>query len=191
MPKSPNPYPNSNPNPNPNRRKILRIFCHLWQHSMFCQYFATCGGKILAQYLLAISEVESSRMSLASRTHFEVLGLGIKASNPWPWPQGHILKSLALASKPQVLGLGLKASSPWPWSWSLRSLKIALSSARGQHYFWIVEILLEYARNLAENLQIPFCFSQLEHRRSQVGLPPIELSSMTKMSIVSLVSISF
>ena len=25
-----------------------------------------------------------------------------------PWPRGHILKSLALASKPQVLGLGLE-----------------------------------------------------------------------------------
>ena len=31
-----------------------------------------------------------------------------------PWPREHILKSLALASKPQVLGLrlGLKASTP-------------------------------------------------------------------------------
>ena len=48
-------------------------------------------------------EVESSRTSLASRTHFEVLGL--------------------------------EASSPWPWPRSLRSSKIALSSARGQHYF--------------------------------------------------------
>ena len=52
-------------------------------------------------------EVESSRTSLASRTHFEVLGLGLEASSPWP--------------------------SPWPRS--LRSSKIALSSARGQHYF--------------------------------------------------------
>ena len=49
------------------------------------------------------SEVESSRTSLASRTHFQVLGL--------------------------------EASSPWPWPRSLRSSKIALSSARGQHYF--------------------------------------------------------
>ena len=24
---------------------------------------------------------------------------------------------------------------PWPWPWSLKSSKIALSSARGQHYF--------------------------------------------------------
>ena len=54
-------------------------------------------------------EVESSRTSLASRTssrtHFEVLDLGLEASSPWPWPR------------------------------SLKSSKIALSSARGQHYF--------------------------------------------------------
>ena len=33
---------------------------------------------------------------------------------PWPRarPRGHILKSLALASKPQVLGLGLEALGP-------------------------------------------------------------------------------
>ena len=49
--------------------------------------------------------MESSRTSLALRTHFE------------------------------VLGIGLEASSPWPWSRSLRSSKIALSSARGQQYF--------------------------------------------------------
>ena len=44
---------------------------------------------------------------------------------PWPRgrPRGHILKSLA--SKPQVLGVGL----------GLKSSKIGLSSARGQHYF--------------------------------------------------------
>ena len=38
-----------------------------------------------------LPEVESSRTSLASRTHFEVLGLGLEG---------------------QVLGLGLEASSP-------------------------------------------------------------------------------
>ena len=48
--------------------------------------------------------------------------------SPWgrPWPRGHILKPLALASKPQVLGLGLEALGP---------RKLHLSSARGQHYF--------------------------------------------------------
>ena len=50
-----------------------------------------------------------------------------------PWLRGHISKSLA--SKSQVLGLGLEVSSPWPWPRSLKSSKIALFSARGQHYF--------------------------------------------------------
>ena len=37
-------------------------------------------------------------------------------SSPWPWP---------------------RRSSPWPWPWprNLKSSKIALSSARGQHHF--------------------------------------------------------
>ena len=67
-----------------------------------------CGSvwKLLNSYL---TEVESSWTSLtsrtSSRTHF------------------------------QVLGLGLEASSPWPWLRSLKSSKIALFSARGQHYF--------------------------------------------------------
>ena len=46
--------------------------------------------------------------------------------------------------------------SPWPWLRSLKPSKIALSSAREQHYFWTVEISLENAKNLAENLQRPF-----------------------------------
>ena len=51
--------------------------------------------------------------------------------------------------------------SPWPRS--LKSSKIGLSSARGQHYFWTVEISLENARNLAKSLQRPFFwFPQVE-----------------------------
>ena len=53
-----------------------------------------------------------------------------------------------------VLGLEDTFWSPWPWS--LKSSKIAQSSARGQHYFWTVEISLENTRNLAENLQRSF-----------------------------------
>ena len=34
-----------------------------------------------------------------------------------------------------VLGLEDTFSSPWPWPRSLKSSKIALSSAQGQHYF--------------------------------------------------------
>ena len=41
------------------------------------------GDEECSRMLLA--EVESSRTFLASRTHFEVLGL--EASSPWPWPQ--------------------------------------------------------------------------------------------------------
>ena len=94
--------------------------------------------------------MESSRTSLASRTssrtHFEVLGLG----------------------------LGLEASSPWPWPWprSLRSSKIALSSARGQHYFWTVEILLKTPETSRKIRKYLFYFAQLERRLSQAGLPP-------------------
>ena len=64
-----------------------------------------------------------------------------------------------------VLGLEdfLKNTFSSPWPWSLKSSKIALSSARGQHYFWTVEISMENARNLAENLQRPFFwFPQVE-----------------------------
>ena len=41
--------------------------------------------------------------------------------SPWPWS---------------------RRSSPWPWPQTLKSSKFALSSARGQHYFWVVESLL-------------------------------------------------
>ena len=34
-----------------------------------------------------------------------------------------------------VLGLEDTFSSPWPWPRSLKSSKIAMSLARGQHYF--------------------------------------------------------
>ena len=47
---------------------------------------------------------------------------------PWPRgrPRGHILKSLALASKPQVLGLGLEALGP---------RKLPCPRLEDQHYF--------------------------------------------------------
>ena len=52
----------------------------------FCKFFFVVG-----QLRILLTEVEFSRKSLASRTHFEVLGLGLEG---------------------QVLGLGLEASSP-------------------------------------------------------------------------------
>ena len=57
------------------------------------------------------SELESSRMSLASRTDFEVLGLGLEG---------------------QVLGLGLEASSP---------RKLPCPRLEDSIIFWIVKIL--------------------------------------------------
>ena len=80
----------------------------------------------------------------------------------------------------QVLGLGLEASSPWPRS--LRSSKIALSSARGQHYFlnrW----------NFVGKRQKPrgkFANTVFVFRNWSIGLAkrashPIEISPMTKM----------
>ena len=73
-----------------------------------------------------------------------------------PWPRGHILKSLALASKPQVLGLGLEASRTALFFEQLK-------------FLWKTP---ETSQKICENL---FCFSHLEHRRSQgegAGGPP-------------------
>ena len=81
-----------------------------WNRSSFTQ----------AKWWMWKTEVESSRTSLASRTHFEVLGLEALGSRKLPCPR-------------------LEDST----------------------IFWTVEILLENARNLAENLQIPFLFSAL------------------------------
>ena len=89
--------------------------------------------------------LSSERLSLALASDFFcVLGLGLEPCvldstsvivrggvgledvlkntfwSPWPWP---------------------RRSSPWSWPRGLKSSKIALSSARGQHFFWIVEIL--------------------------------------------------
>ena len=58
-------------------------------------------------------------------------------------------------------------SSPWPWPRSLKSSKIALSSARGQHYFLTVKICCktpQASRKICDHL---FCFSLFEHWRSQ------------------------
>ena len=63
-----------------------------------------------------------------------------------PWPREQILKSLA--SKPQVLGLE-----------ALGPRKLPCPRLEDSTIFFTVEFMLEYARNLAENLQIPFLFS--------------------------------
>ena len=67
----------------------------------------------------------------SSRTQFEVLGLGLEASSPWPWPE---------------------VSSP---------RKLPCLRLEDSTIFLTVEILMENARNLAEVLQIPFLFSAI------------------------------
>ena len=95
-----------------------------------------------------------------------------------PWPRGHILKSLALASKPQVL-------ENWPILGSMTALFFEQLKFR-----WKTP---ETSRKICEHL---FCFPHLEHRRSQgVGgrepgpSPPIQISPKTP--IVSSVSVFF
>ena len=76
------------------------------------------------------------------------------ALNKQRWsPPGHILKSLA--SKLKSLALGLQASS---------SRKLPCPRLEDSTIFWTVEILLENAKNLAENLQRPFVFSSIGDR---------------------------
>ena len=108
------------------------------------------------------------------------------------WPRGHILESLALASKPQILGLGLEASSPWTWPRSLRSSKIALSSAREQHYFL-------NRQNFVGKRQKPrgkfantfFGFRSWSIGWAKQASPPTEISPTTKMWQKSLLFVQF
>ena len=66
---------------------------------------------------------------------------------------------------------------PWPWPRSLKSSKIAPSSARGQHYFFEqLKISLEKRRKTSrKNLPTPFfVFPHLEdkHRQGEGGRGP-------------------
>ena len=98
--------------------------------------------------------MESLRTSLASRTHFEVLGL-----------------------EGQVLGLGLEVSSPpkLPCPQLKNSTTVFFEQLK---FRWKMP---ETSRKLCVHF---FCFLLLEHRRSQEGgqppHPPIEISPMTK-----------
>ena len=81
-----------------------------------------------------------------------------------------------------VLGLENTFWNPWPWPRSLRSSKIALSPAWGQHYF-----LTRW--NFVGKRQKPrgkFANTFFVFRNRSLGLakrasPPIEISPMTKM----------
>ena len=130
--------------------------------------FLTTFPKMDTSTFLLLAELETSRTSLAtmtsSRTHFE------------------------------VLGLGLEASSPWPWSWlrSLRSSKIALSSARGQHYFlnsWNFVWKRQKPRGKLANTF--FVFRNWSIGVAKLASPPIEISPMTKMWQKNLLFLQF
>ena len=85
--------------------------------------------------------MESSRTSLVSKTHFEVLGLGVEFQ----------VLGLGLASKPQVL-------ENCPVLGSRTALFFEQLKFR-----WKAP---ETSRKICEHL---FCFPHLEHRRSQEG----------------------
>ena len=114
---------------------------------------------------LLVPEVESSRTSLASRTHFEVLGLGLEG---------------------QVLGLGLETLSPQ----KLPCPRLEDSTIFEQlKPCWKTP---ETSRKIYEHL---FCFPQLKHRRSPEGEPgtppPIKILPMTKICQKSLPFLQF
>ena len=84
--------------------------------------------------------------------------------NPWPWP---------------------RRSSPWPWPRSLKSSKIGLSSARGQHYFlnnWNFVGKRQKPRGKFTNTFFVFVYWSIDAAKGGAGgPPPIEILPMTKM----------
>ena len=138
--------------------------------------------KVLLQCRLEYERIKNQRWSSRGRS----------------WPRGHSLRSLALASKPQVLGLGLEASSPWPWPRSLKSSKIVLSSARGQHYFlnsWNFVGKRQKPRGKFASTFFVFLTWSIrvaKRRRGRESAPSlIEISPMTKMWQKSLLFLQF
>ena len=89
------------------------------------------------------SEVESLALRTPSRTHFEVLGLGLEGQ--------------VLGLEGQVLGL--EASGP---------RKLPCPRLENSTIFCTIEILLENARNLSENLRKSFLFSAIGNRHKKV-----------------------
>ena len=81
--------------------------------------------------------------------------------------------------------------SPWPWPRSLKSSKIALSSAQGQHYFlnsWNFVGKRQKPRGKFANTFFIFLTWSIGVGK---GPPPIEISPMTKMWQKSLLFLQF
>ena len=96
-----------------------------------------------------------------------------------PWPRGHILKSLALASKVKSLALALASKPQVLENWPVLGSRTALFFEQLK-FRWKTP---ETSQKICEHL---FCFLHLEHRRSQGeggrgSAPfPIEISPITK-----------
>ena len=91
-----------------------------------------------------------------------------------PWPRGHILKSLALASKPQVLGLGLGLEALGP-------RKLPCPRLEDSPFFEPLKFCRKTPETLRKICKYLFYFAQLEHRLSQAGIPRIAILPMTKV----------
>ena len=95
---------------------------------------------------------------------------------PWgrPWPRGHILKSLALASKVKSLALKPQVLENCP-----------VLGSRTALFFEPLKFHWKTLENLQKFCEQLFCFPLLEHRRTQGGQgarsPPTEILPMTKM----------
>ena len=102
---------------------------------------------------------------------------------PWPWPRiffVSLASSLVSSTPPLQLTYNYNIAifrgevledvledrfwSPWSWPQSLTYSKIALSSARGLHYYFLNRWnFVGKCQNLAENLRRTFfCFPQVE-----------------------------
>ena len=100
-----------------------------------------------------------------------------------PWPRGHILKSLALASNPQVLE------------------NCPVLGSRTALFFEQLKFCWKTPETLQKIFEHLFCFPHLEHRRSQgegvLGVRPLSNwnftndKHVTNKPIVSSVSVSF
>ena len=77
-----------------------------------------------------------------------------------------------------VLGLENTFSSPWPWPRSLKSSKIAMSSARRQHYFfeW-----LKFYRSAEKCFSRPFFFGD---RRKKIFKTIFRRKTLAFVSLV-------
>ena len=118
------------------------------------------------------AEIVLSNSLLAKSNWHSPAAISLVSSRQRWSPRGHILKSLALASKPQVLRLGLEALGP---------RKLPCPRLEDSTVFEQLKFCWNTPETWRKICKYLFCFPQLEHRLSLAGLPPIEISPMTKM----------